>query len=85
MKTKPMGSHVDVEIVENKIREDSPGGLLAEVLAVGPEAKGVKRGDAVLVSEWCLPEEERAKAEMSFQPYRTFVDKWSVMAIVTDA
>ena len=84
MQLKPMGEKLHVEIVENKPREGAPDdGLLAEVLAVGAPVKGVRKGDAILVWQWALPEDQRLLHESSFDGYRALIAQWDVLAKVT--
>jgi hypothetical protein len=83
MEIKPTGDRLYVEVVENAVRDDAPEGLLAEVLGLGPKAKGFKKGDVILVMEWVLPEEQRMLTEDKFDGHLAIIGQWDVIAKVT--
>jgi hypothetical protein len=83
MQIKPTGDRLYVEVVENTVRDDAPDGLLAEVLSVGPKSKGYKKGDAILVLEWVLTEDQRALPEGQFDGHLAIIGLWDVIAKVT--
>lgn len=83
MLIKPLRDLAWVELVEEQPEPDSPG-ILAQVLAAGPDLKGIKAGDVVYLSPYLgigpVPSWQNAQPVSK----KRMVSAWDIQAKVAD-
>ena len=82
---KPLRDLVHVVMLAD-VPVDGEPGVLAQVLAVGPDAKGIKAGDAVLVATYAAtaPTPSSPGAEPAKDNKRRLLSAWEIVAKMTD-
>ncbi len=85
---KPLKNLVWVQMLADAPEPGEPG-VLAQVLAVGPDAKGVKAGDAVLVSSYCCEPAPSTAHGMggtddAAKSKRRMLTDWDIVAKIID-